>query len=353
MRIRPCRVRSAAALLTTTAVVFLLHAFPLFADIFSYECDVLPADGGWTLLQAWCGPEEWVEDGQLFQHVELCEGFPSGQQFDYQRLMGVFLASGSFFVEWTMETEGDSSEIPFVAPAALVVFDGNALIYHFTIADDLIRLIRQLPQNPILFFEIQPGLTHIYRLELFGDNLDEVYVVYIDGEVVDSGLPEGPLFNPPYDAQVLFRTKAKFAPSTAIWDYIRWGNIPSEGSGDFNGDDLVNFDDLPFFIECLSGSQGSWSGCAWADMDFDGDTDCDDWHLFVEAWTDPADPPGIPECECAPPDLNCDGNVGPFDLAALLVTWGSCADCDDCPPDLNGDCTVGPADLAMLLGNWG
>ncbi len=56
---------------------------------------------------------------------------------------------------------------------------------------------------------------------------------------------------------------------------------------------------------------------------------------------------------CAPADFACDGDVGPVDLAQLLVAWGPCGDCDDCPQDLNGDCTVGPTDLGMLLVSWG
>ena len=136
------------------------------------------------------------------------------------------------------------------------------------------------------------------------------------------------------------------------WEYIRYGVIPEDG-GDFNSDGEIDSYDLYFFQECLLGPGGSWPGCAWADMDEDGDTDCDDWYLFLKAWTDPDDPPEMPECDCNPPDLDCDGSVNAFDLALLLGSWGPCDDCDNCPADLNNDCTVGAADLANLLGNWG
>ena len=49
-------------------------------------------------------------------------------------------------------------------------------------------------------------------------------------------------------------------------------------------------------------------------------------------------------------DLDGDGDVGPFDLAFLLGSWGPCP---ACPADLNGDGVVGAFDLALLLGNWG
>lgn len=51
-------------------------------------------------------------------------------------------------------------------------------------------------------------------------------------------------------------------------------------------------------------------------------------------------------------DLNGDGNVGPFDLAALLAGWGSCAE-SCCPTDFNEDGQTGPFDLALLLAAWG
>ncbi len=61
-----------------------------------------------------------------------------------------------------------------------------------------------------------------------------------------------------------------------------------------------------------------------------------------------------------PADLDGDGEVGPNDLAMLLVAWGLCpAPCDDgdpadtCAADLGGDCEVGPNDLATLLVAWG
>ncbi|MCH8879288.1 MAG: hypothetical protein IID34_05330 [Planctomycetes bacterium] len=59
------------------------------------------------------------------------------------------------------------------------------------------------------------------------------------------------------------------------------------------------------------------------------------------------------EVEPTTGDLDGDGEVGPFDLALLLGSWGPCGDCEDCPADLDGDCRVGAADLAILLGNWG
>ncbi len=61
-----------------------------------------------------------------------------------------------------------------------------------------------------------------------------------------------------------------------------------------------------------------------------------------------------------PPDFDADCDVGAFDLAQLLGTWGPCAEpCEPgdpggtCPADLDGNCDVGAFDLALLLGSWG
>jgi subtilisin family serine protease len=51
---------------------------------------------------------------------------------------------------------------------------------------------------------------------------------------------------------------------------------------------------------------------------------------------------------CGPADLDCDGEIGPADLALLLADWGGSGE-----GDIDGDGEVGPADLALLLAGWG
>lgn len=58
---------------------------------------------------------------------------------------------------------------------------------------------------------------------------------------------------------------------------------------------------------------------------------------------------GVCQPQCSE-DLDCDGIVGPTDLAIVLGNWGPCS---DCPEDFNDDGNVGPFDLAMVLGHWG
>jgi len=332
-----------------SAVIVLVFATAGLADVFSYEADSFPDRAGWDLLQNYCNPDLSIEDGWFHQHVELCpdDPPPGGQQASYRRSLEEYIGVDTFFLEWVVETDADRTEIPWGGGAAFSAWSQGAVNYRFFITSDQAKLNRD-NTLPIIFVDIEPGLPHNYRLELYGA---ELYVWYIDGEIVDSGLPEGeyPSFNP----NVNMRAKAAWLPNTTRWDYIRWGQIPPDGSGDFNSDGEVDSADLPFFQECLTTEAGSWPGCAWADMDFDGDTDCDDGQLFIKAWTSPAAPPCIPTCTCDPADFNADGTVNASDLAFLLGAWGPCDKNDFCPADLNDDNVVNAADLAILLGNWG
>ena len=51
-----------------------------------------------------------------------------------------------------------------------------------------------------------------------------------------------------------------------------------------------------------------------------------------------------------PADFDGDGDVGPFDLAVLLDSWGPCP---GCRADFDCDNDVGAFDLAFLLNSWG
>ena len=343
-----------------TAVLVLVSATStVSADVYTYECDVLPTSAGFTLLQAWCGcppkpceGNQWIEGENLFQQNGLCEGYGGANFVSHMQPIEQGSTTGEWFAEWRMVTDGISEEIPSVAPASVVVSDANALLYHFTIADDRVRFLRG-SGLPTVYFDFEPGI-HTFRLELYGEELDEIYLFYIDGQLLSSGVPDGPLFNPlTGDAQVNFRSKAMLVPSTAIWSHFRWGELQVDGSGDFTEDGEVDQDDLFYFHECLTTDAGSWPGCAWCDMDGDVDVDCTDWALFLQVWTDPADPPCVLDCDCHPADFNGDGSVNAFDLAVLLGSWGPCPDEGPCPADLDGNGTVGAADLAMLLGSWG
>jgi len=271
-------------------LIVLLMGVRAVGAVYSYECDSLPRDAGWTLLQAWCSPQEWVADGKLYHHVEFCPGYdpPQGQQFDYTHSLDHYLGSEEFFVTWRVQTDGVRSELPFTAPAAFVVWNGGSVDYHLTIAEDQLRFIRD-NRLPVLYPEVYPGVPHSYLLEFF---VADLYLFYIDGELVDSGVPEGPF--PSGIPKINIRAKAQFVESTTIWDYIRWGDIPARGSGDFDTDRGVDLGDFYFFHECLTNRRpringgpdnDAGPGCRFADFDDDTDVDLRDVADFQNTFT--------------------------------------------------------------------
>ena len=157
-------------------------------DVFSYECASFPEEQGWEVLSQYCEPDTWLDNGWYFQHVEPgCGGPPGGAEDGYTRSFEDFAGEDEFFIEWRVQTDGDRSEIDGVAPASLSAAGFAGILYHFTIAADQVRFLRDA-RFPIVWVDIEPDSPHTYRLELFGEDL---YIWYIDGKVVDSGTPEG------------------------------------------------------------------------------------------------------------------------------------------------------------------
>ena len=72
---------------------------------------------------------------------------------------------------------------------------------------------------------------------------------------------------------------------TARWDYVRYGVIPADHSGDFDSNGIVDQSDLYFFVDCLLAPDydAAGPGCRWADMNGDGKADGADVQLFVRA----------------------------------------------------------------------
>lgn len=319
----------------------------VIGDVVTYEGTSFPeeADKSWEYTPS-CDPERWIEDGWLFQNVGVgCGGPPEGDKDRYIRSLADFVGEEQFFIEWRMQTDGESSEITGVAPASMVAGGFFTVAYHFTISRDLVRFQRDAFVVTV-FVDIDPEVPHTYRLEQYGA---AEYIVYVDGEVIDAGIPGHAYPNDQNDVMA-WRAKSWFLENNIKWDYVRLGTIPQDGSGDFNSDGEVNDDDFYFFQECITDPDaGSWRGCSWADFDFDGDVDCDDWQQFQLAWTDPGNPPCLSLCECCA-DLNADGAVDVSDLLDLLAVWGTC---QDCQADLDSDGSVGVVDLLQLIGAWG
>jgi len=160
--------------------------------------------------------------------------------------------------------------------------------YHITVARDLVQFFRDAPL-PIWLVEIAPDVAHTYRIELYPDR----YEFYVDADLIDEGVPEG-LF-PAHDSIVTWRGKSWYLPCENAWDYIHYGVIPADGSGDYDSDGAVTRDDFYFFHECLTndrpGIQGgpandAGPGCRFADFDSDSDTDLHDLAEFQNAFNE-------------------------------------------------------------------
>ncbi|MCH8250886.1 MAG: hypothetical protein IID36_00385, partial [Planctomycetes bacterium] len=245
-------------------------------------------------------------DGWLFQNSELVDEGPVifGEDDIYRRDIPELAddAVDNFFLEWAVETDGPQA-FGAVAPCAMVAGGISGVLYHFTIAKDKVQLKRD-SQIPLLFFDIEPDVPHTYRLEL----QPGTYTVYIDGEVVDAGVSEGPY--PTADSAIVFGARAAIEASVTRWNFVRLGLIPTDASFDFDSDEDVDHQDYFFVHDCLTkdglGNYGgpgapcpkgdetcakigplttAGPGCAFADSDADGDVDLKDVAAFQNAFT--------------------------------------------------------------------
>ncbi len=281
---RSSRIHLAAACLLIGAVA---ESAP--AQVFSSEFFLDPVSETWELIQRYCEPELWVEQGWYHQRLDMhaCPGGTQGGHDSYRRSLQLFNDAAPFFLEFRVQTNGDRSEIPFGAPTVVAMGNNAGVIYHVTVSRDLVKFARDV-DLPFWFIEIEPGFPHTYRIELYPGR----YAFYIDAYLIDEGIPEGPF--PAYDSLITWRGRSWYLPCHNAWDYIRYGVIPVDGSGDYDSDGAVTLDDFYFFHECLTndrpGIQGgpandAGPGCRFADFDSDGDVDLLDLAEFQKAFS--------------------------------------------------------------------
>lgn len=71
------RLMQLAGTLPRATMIFALAiGFKARASVFTYECLSLPQDAGWTIVQIYCAPPQWVDSGWFWQAVDLCPGDP-------------------------------------------------------------------------------------------------------------------------------------------------------------------------------------------------------------------------------------------------------------------------------------
>ena len=291
--------RIIVASITTFAAVH------VHAEVVSYEGSIFPDRTGWT-RDFFCTPERWTEEGWFHQAVEPGECFdpPSGDRDSYSRPISEFIEAPGFFVEWRLEVDGDSSEILWGGPAILSAWSQGPVLYWFAIARDQIKFVKDA-FAVVFFVDMAPGVPHCIRLEQIGV---EEFRWFLDGQLVFEDVPAAayPSFNP----HISWRAKSAFLTSEVSWDFVRYGDIPAEGSFDYDSDGDVDSTDHYFLTDCLGkdgpgiyGGPGAacpegddtcakigplttaGPGCTWADSDGDGDVDLRDIAAFQNAYT--------------------------------------------------------------------
>jgi hypothetical protein len=262
-----------------TAIWLLLGAAttPGLAQVFTSEFFFEPVSEGWELTVHYCEPQTWNEAGWYYQQLDLeaCPPGPGGGRDVYRRSLEPFNGAAQFFLEFRLQTNGDRSEIAGGAPTVVAMGNSFGIIYHVTVARDLVKFIGHF-DRPGSFIEIEPGVPHTYRIELYPD----WYAFCIDGHVADEGVPDGPFTA--FDSEIPWQGESWYLPCENAWDYIRYGVIPVDGSGDYDSNGSLTLDDFYFVHECLTNErpginggpgQDAGPGCRFAD--FDSDTDVD------------------------------------------------------------------------------
>ncbi|MEK6674875.1 MAG: hypothetical protein AABZ47_04375, partial [Planctomycetota bacterium] len=230
----------------TTLLLFWLGTVVSQAQIVTYECETFPEKVGWEHVY-FSQINRYIDDGIFVQFID-----GEGVVDAYRRPIAEFAGSGVFFVEWRAESDAPKSILDFSGtPAALVLGGQSAAFYHFTMTDSKVQISPGF-SLPTVFADIVPGVPHTYRVELCNVPLcpENRYAWYIDGQMGDSGVADGPY--PGESSVVLFATRRQGFDSTTRWDYVRYGVIPQEATGDFDSNEAIELFDYYFVHECLT-----------------------------------------------------------------------------------------------------
>lgn len=260
----------------------------MFGEIVASEFFVEPVAEGWLIAQHFCEPKFWTTGGWHYQELSMagCQGSEAGARDAYTRSIQAFNGVAAWYVQHRVFATGSSSEIPGGAPTVLATGNAFGNLYHATLASDQIKLSGD-GDLPVIFLDVEPGISHTIRLELYNEPLPATFHWYVDGALVLEGLADSSF--PDFDSRITWQGRSWMQPTLNAWDYIRFGDIPEDGSGDFDGEGDVDLRDFFYLHECLTnagpglfGGPGgnAGPGCRWADFDADGDVDLVDFRSF-------------------------------------------------------------------------
>ena len=268
-------------MVVTLAVSLVLLGADAGPKVVTYEGNVFPEQLGWErVLADTPGADRSIVNGVLVQSVTLPEGWagPLGDAEFYRISLAEFAGVEQFFIEWRAVTNTPASVLDYSAvPVALSAGGTLGVVYHTTMTDSAVALFRTT-QIPIVYVSIDDGVPHTYRLEVRGT---KSFAWYIDNQVVESGVPRGSY--PDETSELIWGVRRSYFDSITMWDYVRFGVIPKDGSGDYDSDGAVSAFDYYFAAECMNaGGPGhdAGPGCRFADFDGDSDTDLADFAEF-------------------------------------------------------------------------
>ena len=254
--------------------------------VVTYEGTKFPEQDGWERVGTYDADRE-ISDGMLVVGVDVGVWLPlpRGEQDFYRRTIPEFDGI-PFFLEWGCFTDAPNTEVPW-GGGITVNIPGLSVINHFLITGDLLQVWRG-NSVPLSFYGIAPNVAHTYRQEFSGN----LYTYYVDGTLIQSGTLLGPF--PNADARLIWGSTMYLVENSSKWDYLRYGMIPTDGSGDFDSNGVVTLDDFYFVHECLTNDRpgiksglgnDAGPGCRFADLDADGDADLLDFADFQTAFT--------------------------------------------------------------------
>ena len=200
-------------------LIWIFLAGPVDADLVTFEGNDFPENVGWERI-SFLEADRTLDEGWFVQSFDR-----PGEQDFYRRGLGAFAGVDPFFVEWRVQTNApmsllDENKIPVV-----VVAGGHSgAFYHTTMTDERVQLFRDT-SIPLVIVEIEPGLPHTYRLELYGPDF---FAWQIDGVTVESGAPQGAY--PGSDSRLTWGAEYHPNGHAARWDYVRYGLIPEPGT---------------------------------------------------------------------------------------------------------------------------
>jgi len=223
-----------------------------------------------------------LDTGEFIQSLNPLQ---NGAQLDaYKRSIAEFTGAPSFFVAWREATDTPHSAINHTPNTISVWSNSTFDLFDFIVTTDQVELLRGDAggSGTIITFNLQGSVFHSYYLALHSDLS---YDWYIDGSLMNVGQFPSPYPDTSSGIEWGARCFSTDPPQNAKWDYIRYGVIPADHSGDFDSNGIVDANDLYFFVDCLLGPDydAAGPGCKWADMNNDGKADGADVQLFAQA----------------------------------------------------------------------